>query len=88
MRLHISLDDELVRQIDQHAGPRGRSRFIREAIERTLEAHRQREALLQLAGAAPDFASHLPDDWIREGREWWTRESERRTRSDASSHGR
>lgn len=75
MRLHISLDDELVREIDEHAGPRGRSRFIREAIEHEVAARRRRSALVGLGGSAPEFARHLPEDWIRRERTQWDRES-------------
>jgi hypothetical protein len=34
MRLHIELDEELVAQIEELSGPRGRSAFVRSAIER------------------------------------------------------
>src|SRR5215216_8171674 len=36
MRMHIELDDELVAQIDELSGPRGRSAFVRSAIERAI----------------------------------------------------
>lgn len=80
MRLHINLDDALVRAVDDVAGLRGRSRFIREAVEREVKARRSREALLRAAGAAPEFGSHLGPDWIREGRRRSTEESNRRLR--------
>lgn len=37
MRLHITLDDALVHEIDRRAGPRRRSAFIAELIRRGLE---------------------------------------------------
>ena len=37
MRMHIELEDDLVKRVDDVAGPRGRSKFVREAIERALE---------------------------------------------------
>lgn len=44
MRLHISLPEETVRAIDEVAGKRGRSAFIREAV--TREAERERKVKL------------------------------------------
>lgn len=80
MRLHITLGEGLVIEVDKLAGPRGRSEFIREAIEREVERRRSREALLRIVGAAPDFASHLPPDWIRREREQATAASDRKLR--------
>lgn len=37
MRLHITLDDALVHEIDRRAGPRRRSAFIAELIRRGLK---------------------------------------------------
>lgn len=41
MRLHISLDDELVGQLDQRVGRRGRSAFIGKTVRRALEDERR-----------------------------------------------
>lgn len=73
MRLHISLDDELAREIDELAGPRGRSRYIREAIEARVEIDRRLAARRDLVGSMPDFAPWMTAEWIsanrkREGR--------------------
>ena len=54
MRLHINLDDGLAEQIDELAGPRGRSRYIREAIAARVEADRRTAARRRLIGMAPD----------------------------------
>lgn len=41
MRLHISLDDELVAQLDTRVGARRRSAFISETVRRALEDERR-----------------------------------------------
>jgi predicted transcriptional regulator len=45
MRTHISLPDDLVREIDEFAGARGRSAFIEDAIRRKLINERLKLAL-------------------------------------------
>lgn len=57
--MHIELDDQLVAQVDEVAGHRGRSAFVRTAIERAIREE-ARWADLELA------AGSLPD----EGHEW------------------
>jgi hypothetical protein len=68
MRLHINLDDELARQIDQLAGPRGRSQYIRDAIEARVEVDRRVAARRKLVGSMPDFAPWMTPEWISENR--------------------
>lgn len=48
MRMHIDMDDELVQAVDRLAGPRGRSAFVRRAVEEALR-HRNRLANLETA---------------------------------------
>jgi Arc/MetJ family transcription regulator len=71
MRLHIELDDALVAEVDGLAGPRGRSTFVRAAVERAVRAERQRQALEAAAGALA-AAEHDwdadPAAWVREQR--------------------
>jgi len=71
MRLHIELQDDLVTAIDDAAGPRGRSRFIREALQQALELRRQRDLLRSVRGSI-DNASAVwgadPAEWVREQR--------------------
>jgi predicted transcriptional regulator len=68
MRMHITLDDDLVEELDSVVGSRGRSAFIRRAILHEIDSHRRWRAFDRAAGAAPDFATHLPEDWVRAGR--------------------
>jgi metal-responsive CopG/Arc/MetJ family transcriptional regulator len=68
MRLHIEIDDRIVNQIDEIAGPRGRSKFIRDAITSALE-HRKRRALIASARGSIGTTGHAwdqdPGEWVR-----------------------
>jgi hypothetical protein len=68
MRLHINLDDETAKQIDEIAGARKRSSYIREAIDAKLEVDRRVAARRRLVGAYPDFAPWMTAEWISENR--------------------
>lgn len=37
MRMHITIPDELVSELDRRVGPRGRSPFVAKAVEQALE---------------------------------------------------
>lgn len=74
MRLHLVLDEDVVKAIDSIAGKRGRSKFVREAVEARLDEDKRRlEALERIRGSMPDFAPYMTPEWIREERH---RESE------------
>jgi Arc/MetJ family transcription regulator len=70
MRMHIELDDDLVAQVDALSGPRGRSAFVRAAIERAVEQEHRWTAIESAAGAIGD--DHEWDDdpaaWVRDQR--------------------
>lgn len=68
MRLHINIDDALAKEIDELAGPRGRSQYIRDAVEARLEVDRRVAARRRLVGMAPDFAPYMTAEWISENR--------------------
>jgi len=53
MRTHISLPADLVAEIDELAGPRGRSRFIEEAVRMKVLNEKQRRMLKKLASKPP-----------------------------------
>jgi len=76
MRLHINLDDELAEQIDDLAGPRGRSRYIREAIAARVETDRRVAARRRLVGSIPDFAPGMTAETISAERKRETVERE------------
>jgi metal-responsive CopG/Arc/MetJ family transcriptional regulator len=71
MRLHIEMDDELVERIDQTAGSRGRSDFIRNAVRDALD-RRTRAELVHSARGALSEAEHPWDTdvakWVRQQR--------------------
>jgi predicted transcriptional regulator len=74
VRTNLMLPDELVAEVDAVAGPRGRSRYVAQAIERQLRRDRWWAAARAAAGAwtadaHPDFAtSEAVQDWVRAGR--------------------
>lgn len=68
MRLHINLDDALANEIDEIAGPRGRSQYIREAIEMKVDVDRRIAARRRAFGSIPDFAPWMTPEWISEDR--------------------
>jgi len=59
MRLHITLDDALVRELDRRVGPRRRSAFVASAVQRALEDEQRWELIWSVVGSVPD-----------EGHEW------------------
>ncbi len=71
MRMHIELDDELVAQVDEMAGPRGRSGFVRAAIERAVDQERRWASLDAAAGAVANERHDWDTDpgaWVRRQR--------------------
>ncbi len=68
MRLHINLNDDLAKEIDELAGPRGRSKYIREAIAAKVDVDRRIAARRRFAGSIPDFAPWMTPEWISENR--------------------
>jgi hypothetical protein len=71
VRLHIFLDDELVRELDEHVGRRGRSAFIARAVERALDDERRWELIRSAMGSIPDTGHDWDEDpaaWVREQR--------------------
>ena len=64
MRLHITLDDELVEELDRRAGTRQRSAYIEAAVRQTLDDERRwddvESALGSLADPGPPGADDRP----------------------------
>jgi hypothetical protein len=71
MRLHISLDDEIVRALDGRVGQRQRSTFIAAAVQRALDDERRWEDIEGAMGTLSD-SGHAwdadPAGWVREQR--------------------
>lgn len=71
MRLHISMDDKLVAELDGRVGPRDRSQFIERAVRHALDQARRADALEAALGAIPDTGHEWDDDpatWVRQQR--------------------
>lgn len=67
MRLHISLDDDLVKQLDNRVGRRRRSSFISETIRAALEDERRWEDIEAGLGALADSEHEWDTDpvgWV------------------------
>jgi Arc/MetJ family transcription regulator len=67
MRLHISLDDELVQQLDRRVGQRRRSAFIGETVRRALEDERRWDDIEASLGALSARGHEWDDDpagWV------------------------
>jgi len=58
----------MAKEIDELVGPRGRSRYIREAIAAKVDVDRRIAARRQFIGSIPDFAPWMTADWISENR--------------------
>ena len=51
VRTNLLLPEDLVKEVDHFAGPRGRSRYVTEALEARLKHDRQRLAFEETFGA-------------------------------------
>lgn len=71
MRVHISIDDEIVDRIDRRGGPRERSSFIEGAVRRALDEAERLDALDAALGGLSDTGHPWDEDpatWVRAGR--------------------
>lgn len=67
MRVHITLDETLVRELDRRVGARRRSAFISSAVERALEDERRWELVWAAAGQVADEGHAWDEDpaaWV------------------------
>ena len=69
VRTNLLLPEDLVKQVDHFAGPRGRSRYVAEALERSVRRDRLREVIDETAGAWADNplwkSSEDVVEWVR-----------------------
>jgi len=68
MRLHIELDDDLVAEVDRIAGPRGRSGFVRAAVQHAVRQDVRWVAIDAAAGSIADEGHDWDADpaaWVR-----------------------
>lgn len=66
MRLHISVDDDLVVELDRRVGQRGRSPFIGRLLRRALEDEQRWDDIESTLGAFAE-STH---DWDRDPLAW------------------
>ena len=76
MRVHITLDPELVRELDARVGARRRSAFVAEAVRQALEDERRWELIDASLGTITD-GGHAwdpdPAQWVHDERRLDTR---------------
>lgn len=68
MRLHITVEDALVRDLDERAGPRGRSAFIVAALRQALDSERRWDVIEASLGGIDDSGHEWDSDpaaWVR-----------------------
>lgn len=68
MRLHMSLEDDLVREIDRRVGRGRRSAFIADAVRAALDDQQRRELIEASIGTISDTGHDWDDDpaeWVR-----------------------
>jgi hypothetical protein len=69
VRTNLLLPKAILDEVDHFAGPRGRSRYVAESLERSIRRDRLREAIEQTAGSWKDNPLWKTDqdviDWVR-----------------------
>lgn len=71
VRTNLLLPEELLKQVDHFAGPRGRSRYVAESLRARLKRDRLKEAIEQTAGVLrpedyPEWStSEKVVEWVR-----------------------
>jgi metal-responsive CopG/Arc/MetJ family transcriptional regulator len=71
MRLHITLGEDIVRELDRRVGARRRSAYIARAVERALDDDQRWELLESALGSISDAGHDWDEDagrWVREQR--------------------
>lgn len=72
MRMHIELDDDLISEVDALTGPRGRSAFVRRAVEAAMVQERRWASLGTAASSIADEGHDWdadPGRWVRDQRQ-------------------
>lgn len=73
-RTNLTLPEELLRQVDEIAGPRGRSRYVADAVAQRVKRDRLRRAIEESYGSlVPEGGRPMTREevsaWIREQRD-------------------
>jgi len=83
IRTNVTLPAEIIREIDEVAGPRGRSAYVAAAVQARLRRDRVRTTLAETFGAAAGYSRWKdPDQAYRWGRAL----REDQAREDRTSH--
>jgi hypothetical protein len=70
-RAHIVMPADLIAEIDAEVGPRGRSRYVQEAVEEKLRRQKLLKSLEELAGSLASYSipgwesSEAAAEWVR-----------------------
>jgi metal-responsive CopG/Arc/MetJ family transcriptional regulator len=71
MRVHITLETELVERIDRKVGPRRRSTYIAQAVRHALDDEHRWELIESAIGSISDHGHDWDTDpahWVRDQR--------------------
>jgi predicted transcriptional regulator len=71
MRVHVILEDDVVKELNELAGPRGRSAFIAAAVRERIEREARWRKIESAIGSIPDHGHDWDEDpaaWVREQR--------------------
>ena len=87
VRTNVTLPADLLAQVDQYAGPRGRSAYVAEALAYRVKRDRLKRAIEETAGSMVGKPGHMDADevyrWVRSMREGdWDPWAEARQRED------
>ena len=63
-RTNLTLSEELMREVDALAGPRGRSRYVAEAVAARVKRDRLRRALDAAAGSLVREGRHMTREQV------------------------
>lgn len=80
MRLQIRIDDALIARVDEIAGPRARSEFVRNAVQAAVENHRRWDLIERVAGTL----GATPHEWDADAAEWVRQQRRGGSRSDGA----
>ena len=79
-RTNVTLPEEMIREIDEMAGPRGRSAYVAEAVRSRLKRDRMRRVFAENFGATRSTSEWRSSDevyrWVRSLREGPQRDEE------------
>jgi hypothetical protein len=87
VRTNVTLPADLLKLVDEYAGPRGRSAYVAEALAYRVKRDRLKRAIEETAGSMVGKPGHMDADevyrWVRSMREGdWDPWAEAKQRDD------